>query len=264
MSIDPTAEIHPQAIVEPGAVIGPGCTVGPFSLIGPEVTLGARVTVKSHVVITGHTRIGDETVVFPFTTLGEIPQDKKFAGERTRLVIGARNRIRECVTMNTGTEGGGGLTSVGDDCLFMACTHVAHDCQIGNRVIMVNGSGLAGHVVLEDDVIVGGISGIHQFVRVGRGAIIGGLTKVVADVIPFALVHGPDGEIGGLNLVGLRRRGVDKADIAALRDVYEALREGNFRESARRLADAGTGSAMADEVLDFILGPSSRSFLTPQ
>jgi UDP-N-acetylglucosamine acyltransferase len=247
MSIDPTAEIHPQAIVEPGAVIGPGCTVGPFSLIGPEVTLGARVTVKSHVVITGHTRIGDETVVFPFTTLGEIPQDKKFAGERTRLVIGARNRIR-----------------VGDDCLFMACTHVAHDCQIGNRVIMVNGSGLAGHVVLEDDVIVGGISGIHQFVRVGRGAIIGGLTKVVADVIPFALVHGPDGEIGGLNLVGLRRRGVDKADIAALRDVYEALREGNFRESARRLADAGTGSAMADEVLDFILGPSSRSVLTPQ
>ncbi|WP_343078922.1 acyl-ACP--UDP-N-acetylglucosamine O-acyltransferase [Ostreiculturibacter nitratireducens] len=264
MAIHSSAEIHSSAVVEPGAVIGPDCRIGPFALIGPEVRLAAGVEVKSHAVVTGQTEIGEGTVVFPFAVLGEVPQDLKFKGETTRLVIGARNRIREHVTMNTGTAGGGGVTRVGDDGLFMAGCHVAHDCQIGDRVILVNGSAVAGHCVIEDDVIVGGMSGIHQWVRIGRGAIIGAVTMVTADVIPHGLVQGPRGSLDGLNLVGLKRRGVDKAEIAALRDLYMALSEGNFRETARRLADEGADSNYVREVLDFILGPSDRSFLTPR
>nr|MBP8929703.1 acyl-ACP--UDP-N-acetylglucosamine O-acyltransferase [Paracoccus sp. (in: a-proteobacteria)] len=199
--------IHPSSVVDPDARIGEGCEIGPFCVVGPQVTLGRGVVLKSHVVVAGETVIGDETVVFPFASVGEIPQDLKFKGERARLEIGARNRIREYVTMNPGTEGGGGVTRVGDDGLFMAGSHVAHDCQIGNRVILVNNASVAGHCVLEDDVIVGGLSGVHQWVRIGRGAMIGAVTMVTADVIPFGLVQGPRGHLDGLNLVGLKRRG---------------------------------------------------------
>jgi UDP-N-acetylglucosamine acyltransferase len=264
MGIDASASVHATAVIEPGAEIGPGASVGPFCVVGPEVRLGARVVLKSHVVIGGATVIGEDTVVFPFACLGEVPQDLKFRGERSRLEIGARNRIRESVTMNTGTEGGGLVTRVGDDGLFMANAHVAHDCQIGNRVILANNVAIAGHCVLEDDVIVGGLSGVHQFVRVGRGAIIGAVTMVTADVIPHGLVQGPRGQLEGLNLIGLKRRGVAKADIAALREVYTALGTGNFRDSAHRLAADGEQGALVREVLDFILGPSERSFLTPR
>lgn len=264
MSIDPSAQIHPSSVIEAGATIGPGCRIGPFCLIGPEVVLGARVEVKSHAVITGATEIGADTVIFPFASVGEVPQDLKFAGERTRLVIGQRNRIREHVTINTGTAGGGGVTSIGDDCLLMAGAHVAHDCRVGNHVILVNNSAVAGHCVVEDQVIIGGLSGVHQWVRIGRGAIIGALSMVTADVIPHALVAGPRAQLEGLNLVGLKRRGVARADITALRDLYMALSEGNFRDSARRLSEDGADSEMAREVLDFILGPSDRSFLTPR
>jgi UDP-N-acetylglucosamine acyltransferase len=264
MGIDPSAVIHPSAFVEPGAGIGPGVRIGPFVLIGSNVRLGANVEVKSHAVVTGLTDVGEGTVIFPFATIGEVPQDLKFRGEATRLVIGARNRIREHVTMNTGTEGGGGVTRIGDDGLFMAGAHVAHDCQIGNRVILVNNVALAGHVTVEDDVIVGGLSGVHQFVRIGRGAIVGALSMVTADVIPHGLVQGPRAGLDGLNLVGLKRRGTDKADINALRDLLAALGEGNFRENARRMAEAGSDSPFVAEVLDFILGPSDRSFLTPR
>jgi UDP-N-acetylglucosamine acyltransferase len=262
--IDATAEVHPLAVVEPGAEIGPRAKIGPFCMIGPEVRLGARVEVRSHAIVTGRTTVGEATVIFPFATIGEVPQDLKYKGEPTELVIGARNRVREHVTMNTGTEGGGGVTRVGDDGLFMAGAHVAHDCQLGNRVILVNNAALAGHCVLEDDVIVGGLSGVHQFVRIGRGAIIGAVTMVTADVVPHGLVQGPRGVLDGLNLVGLKRRGTDKADINALRDLYAALSEGNFRETARRIADEKPTSALVDEVLNFILGPSDRSFLTPR
>jgi UDP-N-acetylglucosamine acyltransferase len=264
MGIDAQAVIHPSAHVEPGAEIGPGVRVGPFCLIGPEVRLGSGVEVKSHAVVTGRTTVGDGTVIFPFATLGEVPQDLKFRGERTELVIGARNRIREHVTMNLGTEGGGGVTRIGDDGLFMTGAHVAHDCQIGDRVILVNSVALAGHVVIEDDVIVGGLSGVHQFVRIGRGAIIGAVSMVTADVIPHGLVQGPRGQLDGLNLVGLKRRGTEKTDINALRDLYQALGEGNFRESARAIADGAPESVLVREVLDFILGPTDRSFLTPR
>ncbi|WP_199259700.1 acyl-ACP--UDP-N-acetylglucosamine O-acyltransferase [Paracoccus binzhouensis] len=256
------ARVHPSAVVDPAAVIGEGCEIGPFCVVGPEVVLGRGVVLKSHVVVAGETAIGDETVVFPFASLGEVPQDLKFRGERTRLEIGARNRIREYVTMNPGTEGGGGVTCIGDDGLFMAGSHVAHDCRIGDRVILVNNASVAGHCVLEDDVIVGGLSGVHQWVRIGRGAMIGAVTMVTADVIPFGLVQGPRGHLDGLNLVGLKRRGASREDIHALRDMLAQLGRGSFRDTARQLAAAENGP-MVREVLDFILGPSDRSFLAP-
>lgn len=256
--------IHPSAIVEPGAILGKNCHIGPFCHVGAEVKLADKVTLKSHVVVTGKTDIGEDTIVFPFSVLGEIPQDKKFNGEKTLLSIGARNSIREHVTMNTGTSGGGGITKVGDDCLFMAGCHVAHDVQIHNRVILVNNAALAGHCILEDDVIVGGLSGIHQFVRIGQGAIIGAVTMVTNDVIPHGLVQAPRGELHGLNLVGLKRRGVPRADITALRAAFQMLAqgEGTFQQRARRLGDE-TDSDHVQQIVDFVTGVSDRSFLTP-
>jgi len=264
MAIDPSAEIHPSAIVEEGAEIGPGVRIGAFSLIGPDVVLGAGVEVKSHVVITGATRIGAESVVFPFAVLGEIPQDLKFAGEDSRLVIGARNRIREHVTMNGGTAGGGGVTRIGDDGLFMAGCHIAHDAQVGNKVIVVNSAAIAGHVVLEDEVIVGGLVGVHQWVRIGRGAIIGALAMVTADVLPHGLVQGPRGTLDGLNLVGLKRRGVARGDITALRAALMALKdgEGSFQERAARLVEE-SDSEYVRELAEFVQAGSDRGFLTP-
>jgi len=256
--------VHPSAVIEEGAQLGEGCVIGPFCVVGPQVVLGDRVELKSHVVVTGDTVIGEETVIFPFAVIGEIPQDLKFQGEDTRLVIGARNRIREHVTMNPGTEGGGGITRVGDDGLFMAGCHVAHDSQIGDRVILVNHVAIAGHCVLEDDVIVGGLSGVHQWVRVGRGAIIGGLTRVTNDVIPYGLVQAPRGELDGLNLVGLKRRGVARSDITALRAAFQMLAqgEGTFQDRARRLGEE-TDSTYVREIVDFVMGDTDRSFLTP-
>lgn len=265
MSIHPEARIHPSAVIEDGAVIGAGCEVGPFSVIGPEVVLKDGVTVKSHAVVTGWTEVGEESVIFPFATVGEVPQDLKYKGERTRLVIGQRCRIREATTLNVGTEGGGGITRLGDDVLVMTGAHVGHDAQIGNRVILVNHVAIAGHCVLGDDVIVGGLSGVHQFVRIGQGAIIGAVTMVTNDVIPYGLVQAPRGELDGLNLVGLKRRGVDRGEITALRAAYQMLAqgEGTFLDRARRLADE-TDSAYVREVTEFILGATDRSFLTPK
>ncbi len=258
------ARIHPTAIVEDGAQIGEGSVIGAFCMVGAQVVLGARVELKSHVVVTGDTRIGDDTVVFQFAVIGEIPQDLKFGGEATRLEIGARNRIREHVTMNCGTDGGGGVTRIGDDGLFMTGCHIAHDCQVGDRVIMVNSVAIAGHVVLEDDVIIGGLSAVHQFVRIGRGAIIGGMTKVLRDIIPYGLVQSEQGALEGLNLIGLKRRGVARADITALRAAYQMLAqgEGTFQERARRLSQE-TDNEYVREITGFILGNSDRSFLTP-
>lgn len=265
MSIHPEARIHPSAVIEEGAVIGAGCEVGPFSVIGPEVQLKDRVTVKSHAVVTGWTEVGEESVIFPFATVGEVPQDLKYKGERTRLVIGQRCRIREAATLNVGTEGGGGVTRLGDDVLVMTGAHVGHDAQIGNRVILVNHVAIAGHCVLGDDVIVGGLSGVHQFVRIGQGAIIGAVTMVTNDVIPYGLVQAPRGELDGLNLVGLKRRGVERGEITALRAAYQMLAqgEGTFLDRARKLADE-TDSTYVREVTEFILSATDRSFLTPK
>ncbi|SIO18783.1 acyl-[acyl-carrier-protein]--UDP-N-acetylglucosamine O-acyltransferase [Rhodovulum sp. ES.010] len=264
MVVDPSARIHPTALVENGAEIGAGAVVGPFSVVGPKVRLAARVEVKSHAIVTGLTEIGEGTVIFPFANIGDIPQDLKYAGEDTRLVIGARNRIREGVTMNTGTAGGGGLTRVGDDCLFMTGSHVGHDAQVGNGVIMANHAALAGHCVIGDGVIIGGLSGIHQWVRVGQGAIIGAVTMVTNDVIPYGLVQGPRGVLDGLNLVGLKRRGVAREEIAALRAAFQSLAqgEGTFLDRARRLSEDAS-SAHVREMVDFVLADTDRSFLTP-
>ncbi|MGB7241982.1 MAG: acyl-ACP--UDP-N-acetylglucosamine O-acyltransferase [Sulfitobacter sp.] len=257
--------IHPSAVIETGAQIDATAKVGAFCVVGPDVILGPEVELKSHVVVSGRTEIGEATVVFPFSVIGEIPQDLKFKGEASGLVIGKRNRIRENVTMNTGTEGGGGVTRIGDDGLFMAGCHIAHDAVIGDRCIVVNSAAVAGHCVLEDDVIIGGLSGIHQFVRVGRGAIIGAVTMVTNDVIPYGLVQAPRGDLDGLNLVGLKRRGVSRGDITALRAAFQMLAqgEGTFQDRARRLGEE-TGSEYVREIVDFVLSDSDRHFLTPR
>ena len=258
------SNIHPSAIIGEGAEIGAGCTIGPFCVIGPRVKLGQNVVLKSHVVIDGDTEIGDGTSIFSFAVVGEIPQDLKFDGEETKLRVGKRNRIREHVTINTGTAGGGGLTKIGDDGLFMAGCHIAHDAQIGDRVVVVNSTAVAGHCVIEDDVIIGGLCGVHQFVRIGQGAIIGALSMVTNDVVPHGLVMGPRGELDGLNLIGLKRKGVARADITALRAAFQTLRDGDgtFHDRAARLKEE-SDSAYVHQMVDFILGESDRNFLTP-
>jgi len=259
------SNIHPSAVIEPGAQVDPSARVGPFCLVGPDVVLHAEVELKSHCVVTGRTEVGEGTVVFPFAVIGEIPQDLKFKGEASRLVIGKRNRIREHVTMNCGTEGGGGLTKVGDDGLFMAGCHIAHDAIVGDRVIVVNSAAVAGHCVLEDDVIIGGLAGIHQWVRVGQGAIIGAVTMVTNDVIPYGLVQAPRGDLDGLNLVGLKRRGVARSDITALRAAFQMLAqgEGTFHDRAKRLGEE-TESVYVRQIVDFVTAETGRHFLTPK
>ena len=256
--------IHPTAVIEHGADISDDVSIGPFSYIGSQVTLCSGVKIKSHVVVTGNTEVGEQTVIYPFSVIGEIPQDLKFSGEKTFLKIGKRNKIREHVTINTGTAGGGGLTSIGNDCLFMAGCHVAHDAIINNKVIVANNGAIAGHCIIEDEVIIGGLAGIHQFVRIGRGAIIGALTMVTNDVIPFGLVQGPRGTLDGLNLIGLKRKGVARSDITELRVAFQILTqgEGTFQDRAKKLKEETTNDYV-DAIINFILGDSDRSFLTP-
>ncbi|MCC5964460.1 MAG: acyl-ACP--UDP-N-acetylglucosamine O-acyltransferase [Rhodobacteraceae bacterium] len=263
--IDPSAEIHPSAIVEPGAQIGPGCTIGPFAIIGPEVTLGADVTIRPHALVTGWTEIGPDCTVFSFASVGEVPQDLKYAGERTRLIIGAGCRIRENATLHIGTHGGGGVTRVGDNVLVMAGAHVAHDAQVGDNVILAQNAAVAGHVTIEKDVIVGAAAGLHQHIRVGEGAMIGAMTRVIHDVMPFGLVSAPDGELQGLNLIGLKRRGMERAQIAALRAAYKRLAsdEGALSDLAQALLDEGADSAVA-QVARFFTDESGRNFLRPK
>jgi UDP-N-acetylglucosamine acyltransferase len=259
------SNIHPSAVIEEGAEVHPSARVGPFCVVGSRVVLEADVELKTHVVVTGDTRVGEGTVIFSFAVIGEIPQDLKFRGEDTRLVIGKRNRIREHVTMNCGTGAGGGVTRIGDDGLFMAGCHIAHDAVVGDRVIVVNSAAVAGHCVLEDDVIVGGLAGIHQWVRIGQGAIIGAVTMVTNDVIPYGLVQAPRGELDGLNLVGLKRSGVSRADITALRAAFQMLAqgEGTFHDRAARLGEE-TASDYVRQIVDFVMADTGRRFLTPK
>lgn len=262
--IDPSAEIHPMAVIESGAQVGPGCRIGPFAVVGPEVVLSEGVTLKPHAHVTGWTEIGPETTVFSFASVGEVPQDLKYAGERTRLIVGARCRIRESATLHCGTEGGGGITRVGDNVLVMAGAHVGHDAQVGDNVILANYAGVAGHVTIERNVIVGASAGLHQFIRVGEGAIIGALTRVTHDVMPFGLVSGPDGVLHGLNLIGLKRRGMSREDIAALRAAYKHLTgEGALSDLAQVLLDDAPTEAVA-QVARFFTGDAGRNFLRPK
>jgi len=264
MSIHPSADIHASAVIEEGAQIGEDCSIGAFCYIGADVVLGARCVLMSHAVVKGQTVLGDDNTIFSFAVVGEIPQDKKFDGELTRLEIGSRNRIREHVTVNTGTVGGGGLTKIGNDCLLMAGCHVAHDVIIANNVIVVNSAAVAGHCIIEDDVIIGGLAGIHQFVRIGKGAIIGAVTMVTNDVIPYGLVQAPRGQLDGLNLVGLKRRGVERGDIMALRAAFQMMAqgEGTFQDRVKRMG-ADSDSTYVQQIVEFVTAASDRSFLTP-
>ncbi|MCF6273006.1 MAG: acyl-ACP--UDP-N-acetylglucosamine O-acyltransferase [Rhodobacteraceae bacterium] len=257
--------IHPSAIIEPGATLGAGVSVGPFCHIGDGVRLAAGVRLHSHVAITGDTEIGADTQIWPFASIGSQPQDLKFAGEKTSLRIGARNMIRESVSINPGTKGGGGLTSIGDDNLFMLGSHVGHDCIVGNKVIVANHASLAGHVELGNGAVVGGLAGVHQFVRVGEGAIIGALSMVVSDVIPYGTVIGERPRLSGLNLVGLKRRGVPRSDILALRAAYKSLFEGEGTLNSRALALLeAEDNPLVQQVLAFVLDQSDRSICTPE
>lgn len=258
--------IHPTAIVDPRAELGAGVSIGPYSVVGPHVRLDEGVELHSHVAVSGRTRIGARTRIFPFASIGSAPQDLKYKGEPSELVIGSDNTIREHVTMNPGTEGGGMLTQIGDGCLFMVGSHVGHDCRIGNRVILANNATLGGHVTIEDHAILGGLSAVHQFCRIGRHVMVGGMTGVEHDVVPYAMVMGNRAWISGLNLVGLKRRGFGRETIRALRDAYALLfsEGGTWADHIAQVAARHTDDTAVRELVDFVRQDSSRGFCRPQ
>jgi UDP-N-acetylglucosamine acyltransferase len=260
------AAIHPSAIVDPAARLGVDVKIGPFCVVGPDVQLGDGVELVSHAVIAGRTRIGAKSRIFPFASIGHPPQDLKYKGEPSELLIGANCTIREHVTMNPGTEGGGMMTRIGDNCLFMVNAHVAHDCQVGNSVIMANNATLAGHVAVEDFVIIGGLSAVHQFVRIGRHAMIGGMSGVENDVIPYGMVTGERARLSGLNIVGLRRRGFARETIHDLRNAYRLLfaQEGTMAERLGDVADQFKANEPVMQIVQFIGSDSSRSICQPK
>jgi UDP-N-acetylglucosamine acyltransferase len=259
-------QIHPTAIVAPGAMLSEGVTVGPYCIVGEQVSLGPGVTLLSHVVVDGRTTIGEGTRIFPFSAIGLEPQDLKYRGEKSALVIGRNNTIREYVTMNPGTTGGGMVTRVGDDCLFMVGAHIAHDCHIENHVVMANNATLAGHVVIEDYAVLGGLCAIHQFVRIGRHAMIGGMSGVERDVIPYGQVMGERARLCGLNIIGMQRRGFSREDILGLRNAYQCLffSDGTLSDRVNETAERFSGIAPVDDIVDFIRADSSRAFCQPK
>jgi UDP-N-acetylglucosamine acyltransferase len=258
--------IHPFAVVDPAARLGTDVQIGPFCVVGADVELGDRVKLTSHVVVEGHTQVGADTVIYPFASIGHAPQDLKYSGEPSRLIIGCRNRIREHVTMNPGTAGGGMMTQVGDDCLFMMSSHVAHDCIVGNKVILANNATLAGHVEVGDHAILGGLSAVHQFVRIGAHAMIGGMSGVENDVIPYGLVMGERARLAGLNLVGLERRGFSREDVRELRAVYKFIFQGDgtLAERTEAASVEHGGSPLVAQVLSFIRNRNSRALCLPR
>lgn len=261
-----TPQIHPTAIVADTAQIADDVVVGPFCTVGPYVKLGRGVKLVSHVVVEGRTEIGEETTVYPFAVLGTAPQDLKYHGEESVLIIGARNKIRENVTMNPGTEGGGMKTVVGSDCLFMVGAHVAHDCQVGNRVILANNATLAGHVTVGDYAILGGLSAVHQFVRIGAHAMIGGMSGVDSDVIPYGLVKGDRASLQGLNLVGMERRGYSRNDVGVARNAYKALFEakGTLAERIESAASEYADNPAVSEMVSFLRNKSKHGVCQPK
>lgn len=259
------SHIHPSAIIEDGAQIGENVEIGPFCSVGAEAVIADGVRLLSHVVVVGRTTIGEGTQIFPFASIGHQPQDLKFKGEPSRLEIGRNTIIREHVTMNPGTEGGGMLTTVGDNCLFMMASHVAHDCHIGDNVILVNNATLGGHVEIGDWAIVGGLSAVHQFVRIGRHAMVGGMSGVENDVIPYGSVVGNRAHLSGLNLVGLKRRGFSRDAIHDLRRAYRLIfaQEGTLAERLTDAAELYGGIEPVMEIVDFMGVDSSRSICQP-
>ena len=260
------SEIHSTALVASGARIGQGGRIGPFCIIGPDVKLGDNVIIHSHVVVTGHTTIGAGTQVFPFAALGLGPQDKRCDGRNSRLEIGENNIIREHVTMHPGTEHGGLVTRVGNDCMFMVGSHVAHDCAVGNGVLFTNGATLGGHCRVEDHVILGGMSAVHQFVRIGAFAFVGGMSGIENDVIPYGMAMGNRAALSGLNIVGLKRRGVPRAQIHKLRKAYRLLfsDQGTLSERVREVEQTFGDDEHVRRIVDFIKAPSDRALCVPK
>ena len=259
-------EVHATAIVDTGARLGQGVVVGPYCTVGPDVILEDGVRLISHVVVSGRTTIGPRTTVYPFASIGMPPQDLKYKGEPSRLEIGANNIIREHVTMNPGTEGGGMLTRVGNNGLFMMGAHVAHDCKVGNHVIFANNATLGGHVVVDDYAIIGGLAAVHQFCRIGAHAIIGGVSAVVQDVIPYGSASGDRARLIGLNVVGLRRREFSRADIQALRTAYRLLfaEEGTLSERLDDVAQMYSDNAAVMDIVAFMRADSTRAICQPK
>lgn len=259
-------EIHPTAIIDPAAEVGEGVSIGPYCCVGPHVRLGASVKLQSHVVVDGRTEIGANSEVYPFAFIGARPQDLKYKGEPSQVVIGQRTVIREHVTIHPGTAGGGLMTRVGSDCLIMVGAHVAHDCLIGSSVIMANNTTLGGHVTIGDYAILGGLAAIHQFVRIGHHSMVGGLSGVENDVIPYGSVIGNRAYLSGLNTVGLKRRGYSREDIHSLRAAYRLLfaEEGTLAERLDDVADMFKDDAAVMEIVHFIQADSSRTVCQPQ
>ena len=258
--------IHPHAVVEAGARLGAGVTIGPFCHVGPDVMLGEGVRLFSHVAISGDTQVGARTRIFPFASIGHEPQDLKFRGEKSTLRIGADCTIREGVTMNPGTEAGGLQTIVGDNCTFLANSHVAHDCKVGSSVILSNNVMLAGHTQVGSFAILGGGAAVHQFVRIGEHAFIGGLAGVENDVIPYGMALGNRAALAGLNLIGLKRRGFSREAIHDLRRAYRLLfaAEGTLTERVEDVAAEFASHPQVHEILDFIRDGGSRALCTPR
>lgn len=261
-----TANIHPTAIVADGAKIGENVTIGPYCIVGEHVTLSDNVVLLSHVSIDGLTSVGARTKIYPFSSIGHPPQDLKFEGEPSTVTIGQDCTLREYVTINPGTAGGGMETKVGNNCLLMVGVHIAHDCRVGNHVVMANQASLAGHCIVDDYVRFGGICGVHQFVRIGAHAFVGAMSFVENDVIPYGSVLGNRAYLGGLNLVGLKRRKFDRESIHALRAAYRMIfsNEGTLRERIEDAADIFKGEKLVEEVINFIRKPSERALCMPR
>ena len=256
--IDKTALINKEAKIHPSA------KVGPYSVIGPKVEIGENVIIHSHVNISGNTKIGKGNIIFPFASIGNDPQDLKYNGEETSLIIGDNNKFREYVSINPGTIGGGGSTKIGNNCLFMISSHIAHDCNVGNNVIIANNVPLGGHVTLEDNVVIGGNSAVQQFTRIGKMAMIGGMTGVLHDVIPYGLSTGNRNSLQGLNLIGLRRAKFENKDILGLSEAYKQIfATKNINENISRLNGSFQENPLVKNVIDFITKDKKRSICTP-
>jgi len=256
--------IHKTSIIDPKAKISKDAIIGPYTVIGPNVEINEKVEIFSHVNINGNTKIGSGTKIFPFASLGTQPQDLKYNGEKNSLIIGKNNQIREYVTINPGTEGGGGITKIGDSCLFMISSHIAHDCNIGNNVIIANNVPLGGHVTIEDNVIIGGNSAVQQYTRIGRLAMIGGMTGVLKDVIPFGMSFGNRNFLKGINIIGLRRKKYENKLIMQLNDAYEKIFQSeNLHENLSKNNGEYKENKLVKEVTNFISKDKKRPICTP-
>ena len=256
--------IHKTAIIDTKAKISTNVKIGPYSIIGPNVEIEEGTEIQSHVSITGRTKIGSNNKIYPFASVGNDPQDLKFKGEETRLEIGNNNKIREYVTINPGTKGGGGLTKVGNNCLFMVSAHIAHDCFVGDNVILANNVPLGGHAHVDDNVIIGGNSAVQQFTRVGKSAMIGGMCGVVRDVIPYGIALGNRSILQGLNLIGLRRKNISNKEIMKLSEAYKHIfKNENLTENLSNLSNEFRKNELVSEVINFIEKDKKRPICTP-